>query len=76
MFEYTKKDILQNLKDAGCDEEMVQKFMRCVEAKDDNEEMLLLEKYRECLLEHVHQEEQKISCLDYLAYRLKEMKGK
>lgn len=69
--------ILQNLIDAGCDENTITSFKSC---KSVREEIRLLEKHRAALLDKSHEVNRQISCLDYLMYNLekleKEMKGK
>lgn len=59
--------ISRNLTDAGCNQEMIQKFM---ELREKEEQLYFLSKQRKLLLNRVHQEEQKISCLDYLVYKI------
>ena len=67
----SKEDVVQNLKDAGCDQEIIQNFMECMEQDDLNGQMQLMEKHRECLLNKVHEEEKHINCLDYLVYQIR-----
>lgn len=66
-----RADLIQNLKDAGCCEEMIHDFMDRFDEKDFESQMALLELYRDDLLDNVHSEERKISCLDYLIYQIK-----
>jgi len=62
--------ILENLRDAGCDEKTVQRFMELEEEGDMQEQMKLLSRHRQQLLDRVHREEKRIDCLDYLIYQM------
>lgn len=67
-----KEDVVQNLKDAGCDEEKIKCFMDYAGYGDVIYCLALLEEHRRLLLEQVHLEERQISCLDYLVYKIKQ----
>lgn len=67
-----KEDIVQNLKDAGCDEEKIKCFMEYVKHGNIIRGLAVLEEHRRLLLEQVHLEERQISCLDYLVYKIKQ----
>lgn len=70
----SRKAVLQNLKDAGCTQEMAECIMKQLD-EDDMEELLkLLEYHRSCLLGMVHEKEKQIDCLDYLVYQIKRNK--
>ncbi len=60
---------LQNLRDAGCDEELIQRFQKCCEEGKEREGMRLLAKHRDELLEAMHREQKHIDCLDYFLYQ-------
>ncbi len=62
--------VLQNLKDAGCTEDFVEKFMSLQENKDTTGQLKLLFSHRKYLLEQLHREERHIDCLDYLIYHM------
>lgn len=62
--------VLQNLKDAGCTDEMVEKFMALQDREDEEQQMRLLFCHREYLLEKLHRDEKQIDCLDYLLYQM------
>lgn len=62
--------VIENLKDAGCDSEMVEKFLSLDREGDIRGQLCLLAGHRQQLLDRVHREERKIDCLDYLAYQL------
>ena len=62
--------VLQNLKDAGCTDEMVEKFMDLQANVDEEQQIRLLSSHRKHLLEELHREEKRIDCLDYLIYQM------
>lgn len=63
--------VLQNLKDAGCDDEVVKTFMELAETGEKQKQYRLLEKHRRDLLDKVHNRERQIECLDYLVFQMK-----
>ena len=65
-------EIIQNLRDAGCHEEMIRTFMGCREQGKEEEGFRILKAKRKSLLDEVHNAEKKIDCLDYLVYQLKQ----
>lgn len=66
-----RDNLIQNLKDAGCCEEMIRDFMEHFDENDIEQQIALLELHRGDLLDNVHSEERKISCLDYLLYQIR-----
>ena len=66
----TQEDIVQNLRDAGCDEDTISKFLKCIEKGEKPEGLRLLKRQRSELLDTVHKEQRKIDCLDYLVYMM------
>lgn len=66
-----REGLIQNLKDAGCCEKMIRDFMECFDEEDIDHQIALLELHRDDLLDNVHSEERKISCLDYLLYQIR-----
>ena len=62
--------IPQNLKDIGCTDEMIQAFMELRASGEKEQQMNFLFRQRDLLLERIHREERKISCLDYLDYKI------
>lgn len=66
--------VLQNLKDAGCTDEMVENFMALQDSADEEQQIQLLSGHRKKLLEKLHQEEKRIDCLDYLIYQMQNKK--
>ena len=66
-----KDEILQNLMDADCSQEIIEQFMKNIEEDNENQALKILEKHRKTLLDRVHKDEKYINCLDYLLYSLK-----
>ncbi len=62
--------VIQNLKDAGCGDECVEQFLSLEEEGRTQEQLKLLCAHRRQLLDRVHEEEKRITCLDYLVYQI------
>ncbi len=62
--------VVQNLCDAGCESEDIQRFVQVLEAGQYREALYLLKKHRQILLDRCHAEERRIGCLDYLSYQI------
>ncbi|HJG81771.1 MAG TPA: hypothetical protein K8V78_01525 [Lacrimispora saccharolytica] len=71
LYAYT---VLQNLKDAGCTDEMVEKFMALQDSEDEEQQIRLLSGHRKHLLKKLHKDEKRIDCLDYLIYQMQNKK--
>ena len=67
----TDQAVIQNLKDAGCNTKTVEQFIIYVREGNLQEQLNLLFKHRQKLLDMIHKEEKMIDCLDYLVYKLK-----
>lgn len=67
----SREDLIQNLRDADCSEEVIQVFLKGLDEGKLPESLRMLAKHRGALLDVVHAEEKKIDCLDYLVYMLK-----
>lgn len=67
----TQNALIQNLRDAGCNEQFIQQFMALQSEQKTNEMLSLLAGQRKNLLDGVHAEERKIYCLDYLVNKVK-----
>ena len=67
--------IVQNLKDAGCTDEMVEKFMALQDSEGEEQQLIRLAIHRKHLLEKLHQDERRIDCLDYLIYQMEKKKS-
>lgn len=62
--------LLQNLKDAGCDQQTIESCIALFQQKNTSEMKRLLAKHKRKLLETVHIHQKEIDCLDYLVFRL------
>ena len=65
---------IQNLKDAGCGADGVEQFLSLEEEGKTQEQLELLSVQRRQLLDRVHEEERRITCLDYLVYQIEKRK--
>lgn len=66
----SKEALIENLRDAGCNTEQIEKFLHCLEEEQTAQQLSLLDQHRQCLLTHLHKEEKCIDCLDYLLYHM------
>lgn len=62
--------LLQNLKDARCDQQTIESCLALFQQKNTSEMKRLLAKHKRQLLETVHIHQKEIDCLDYLVFRL------
>lgn len=67
----TEEAIIQNLKDAGCDSETIEKFMADLQKGKEANGLKRLADHRRNLLDSLHREQKCIDCLDYLVYQMK-----
>ena len=67
----SREDLIQNLKDAGCDRNAISDFMDLSDNGKTKEELDLLSKHRRQMLDKMHDIQKNISCLDYLIYQIK-----
>ena len=65
-----RKLLMQNLEDAGCDEETVERCLDCARQGRTQEQLRLLSAHRRLLLDAVHRCEKQITCLDYLVFQI------
>ncbi len=63
--------LIRNLKDAGCDETTIKKYLRLQKEGRRQEQYRLLSMQRALLLDQVHASQHMIDCLDYLVYSMK-----
>ncbi len=61
--------LYQNLVDAGCDRETVQRCMALSQCGKTPELLRLLTGHRKALLDTVHRNQKQLDCLDYLVYQ-------
>lgn len=64
------KDILQNLKDADCSNELIKEFFKIKESGLNRQLIRLLYKHKAQLLDCLHASQKKIDCLDYLIFQI------
>lgn len=67
----SKDAITQNLRDAGCPEDFIRRFLASLTSGTPAEQERLLDQERRCILEKVHDEQKRLDCFDYLRYALK-----
>ena len=70
----SKEAVIQNLKDAGCNEDTIDRFMECVKNGASKEHLRILSQHRKQLLDKIHIEQKRIDCLDYLVYQIERNK--
>ncbi len=63
--------LIRNLKDAGCDDKIIQRFLQLQKEGRTKEQLRLLAMHRAELLDRVHISQSMIDCLDYLVYSIK-----
>ena len=66
---------IQNLKDAGCEKETIEKFIAFKEKEDRKGQLKLLYSYRKKRLDIVHSDRDKLNCLDYRIYLLQKKRN-
>lgn len=64
--------ILNNLKDAGCNGDLIGSFMACLTNSDRKGAINLLIKHRKILLIELHKCQKQIDCLDYLIFDIEQ----
>lgn len=69
-------NILQNLKDAGCNSLIIDKFFLFIDSGKTISALKLLDNHRKRLLNSLHENQKKIDCLDFLIFNLKSSGGK
>ena len=69
-------ELSQALRDAGCDTAAAEEFMALYAEGQTAKAQKLLSRHRKELLDGIHAEERKISCLDYLMYYMERNGGK
>lgn len=69
---FNKSDdmLIQNLKDAGCDAQTIEKFMSDLQKGKEESSLKQLAVHRKKLLDSIHKEQKRIDCLDYLVYQM------
>lgn len=67
----SSETIIQNLKDAGCDSDTIEKFMADLQKGKEANGLKRLAAHRKNLLDSLHREQKCIDCLDYLVYKMR-----
>ena len=62
--------VIQYLKDAGCEDTFIERFILALENNQNKEVFLLLRGWRNSLLDEIHNNQHKLDCLDYLIRKL------
>ena len=65
-----REHTIQNMKDAGCSQDTINRFLICYQAGDIKGELKVLSNHRQILLDEVHKGQKEIDCLDYLVYQI------
>ena len=68
--------LLRNLKDAGCSEADIERYLKLRAEGKELEQSRFLSAHRVKLLEQIHESQEKLDCLDYLIYSMKNNKKK
>ena len=68
--------LLRNLKDAGCGEADIERYFKLRAEGKEQEQLRFLSAHRVKLLDQVHESQEKLDCLDYLIYSMKNNKKK
>lgn len=63
--------MLQNLKDAGCGQDIIARFMTCQDAGKTKDSLQVLASHQATLLDELHASQARLDCLDYLIYKLR-----
>lgn len=66
----TERLLIRNLKDAGCSEADIQRFLKLGQAGRRRDQLQILATHRAALLEQLHTSQRQIDCLDYLVYQM------
>lgn len=62
--------IVQNLKDAGCNQDTIERIMTDFRTGEEASGLKQLAAHRKTLLDSIHREQKCIDCLDYLVYQM------
>ena len=70
---YTTQDaVIKNLEDAGCGPDVIPKFLAYRDAGRTRDSLRVLALHRVSLLDELHASQDKLNCLDYLIYQIRE----
>ena len=68
--EQSSEAVIQNLKDAGCDENTINAFMEDITNGKADDSLQLLAAHRRSLLNALHKEQNQLDCLHYLVFTM------
>ena len=64
------EDIIQNMKDAGCNREIITKICRLYASGQIQDAVKVLRRHRCKLMEQLHESQGKVDCLDFLVRQM------
>lgn len=70
MDDRSEERIRQNLIDAGCDKATISDFFKTAGTDRLTQQLMLLRRHRQKLLDGIHKRQNEIDCLDYLIMQL------
>lgn len=66
----SEESVIQNLKDAGCNSDIIEDFMKDMRENRKASGLKILAEHRRFLLNSLHESQKKIDNLDYLIYQI------
>lgn len=67
-------DLIQNLKDAGCDARTIENVRRLYDNGQVQDAVKTLRKHRCSLMDSLHESQGRVDCLDFLVWRMEKEK--
>lgn len=64
------EDIIQNMKDAGCNSEIITRICRLYAGGQIQDAVKVLRRHRCKLMEQLHESQSKVDCLDFLVRQM------
>ena len=61
-----RQEHIRILKDAGCEEDFIMKFISVMDINQSKRALELLREWRNHLMDEIHNNQHKLDCLDYL----------
>lgn len=74
--DFQNEDILQNLKDAGCNSELITAFFELDKNSKTLDQIKLLSLYRNDLVNQLRTNQRKIDCLDFLIFNIRQKENR
>lgn len=66
-----QQEIIRILKDAGCEEDFIMKFISVMDINQSKRALELLREWRNHLMDEIHSNQHKLDYLDYLIRKMK-----